>query len=283
MIGTDKKAGISTACFYPVPLEESFDLICGKLKYKVCELFLNTESETKTGFLKGIKSKACGEGVKIAAVHPYFSGYEEFLFFTPYKRRTYDSVKLYRMFFEAARFLQADYVIFHGLGARELKFPVEEYAEIFLLISAEAEKYGVELLQENVGAANGFIKELSAAAPGIKFTLDFKHAVSCGYDVLDIIEYMGGGKNIAHIHLNDMITTADNTGGGVSKTEMCRLPFFGNLNYSEIFKKLKDINYTGNFITEVYRFNYADDFEIAESKKKFEEFINNLLFKERNE
>jgi len=265
----EKRTGISTACFYPMLTEDAFDIICHRLKYKVCELFLNTKSETKIKYLKGIKAKADDNGVKIAAVHPYLSGYEPMLFLTEYKRRTLESVKLYDMFFEAAQFLGSDYVIFHGLGPKELKLSVDEYAAIFLLIAGEAKKFGVELLHENVGTVNNFIKELIKINPGIRFTLDFKHSVTRGFNVTDTIEAMG--KNIAHIHLNDMYIQDSNA--DVSKTEMCRLPFFGNLNFFEIFEKLTDINYIGSFITEVYRYNYTDDAEIIESKKRFADFL----------
>ena len=265
----EKRIGISTACFYPMLTEDAFDIICDKLKYKVCELFLNTQSETEIEYLKNIKAKADGSGVKIAAVHPYLAGYEHFMFFTEYKRRTFESIKLYDMFFEAAQFLGSDYVVFHGIGGKDLQTSVEEYAEIFLLTAEEAKKFGVELLHENIGYINSYIKELVKVAPDIRFTLDFKHTITRGYDVADIIESMG--KNIAHIHLNDMCTI---TGDTISKTDTCRLPFFGILNYSEIFKKLTDINYIGNFITEVYRYNYTGESEIIESKKRFINFLN---------
>ena len=264
-----KRIGISTACFYPMLLEDAFDAICDQLKYEVCELFLNTTSETEAKFLKNIKSKADDNGVKISAVHPYLSGYEPMFFFSEYKRRTLDSIKLYDMFFEAAQFLGADYVIFHGYGPRETKLALGEYAEIFLLIANEAKKYGVELLHENVGIVNHFIKELINIAPEIRFALDFKHAVTRGFGVLDIIEAMG--NHIAHIHLNDMDAQDDEK--NISKTEMCRLPFYGNLNFSEIFEKLSGINYIGNFITEVYRYNYTDDSEIIESQKRLMDFL----------
>ena len=145
----EKRIGISSACFYPMLTEDAFDVICDKLKYKVCELFLNTQSETEVNFLKSIKSKADDNEIKITAVHPYYSGYEPFMFFTEYKRRLTDSIKLYGMFFEAAQFLQSDFVIFHGLGPRKLTVSIDEYTETFLLIAEEAKKYGVELLHEN--------------------------------------------------------------------------------------------------------------------------------------
>jgi len=274
----EKRTGISSACFYPMLTEDAFDVICDKLKYKVCELFLNTQSETEIDFLKYIKSKADDNGIKIAAIHPYFSGYEPMLFFTDYKRRTYESIKLYDMFFSAAQFLGADYVIFHGLGPRNFKEPydcsVKEYADIFTLINEEAKKFGIELLHENVGAINYYIKDMIKINPEIRFTLDFKHSVTRGFDVLDTIESMG--KNIAHIHLNDMYIKDSDSAADVSKTEMCRLPFFGSLNFFEIFKKLADINYIGSFITEVYRYNYTDIAEITESKKRFADFLKNF-------
>ena len=273
MKNIEKINGISTACFYPMLLEDSVDVIIDELKYKTCEIFLNTKSETEIKYLKDIKSKADDNVVRIISVHPFLSGYEPMLFLTEYKRRTHDSIKLYGMFFEAAQFLQSDYVIFHGIGPKELKMPVEEYAGIFMSINEEAKKYGVELLHENVGTINKHIKDLIKMSPEMRFTLDFKHAIAAGFDIFETIEAMG--KNIAHIHLNDMYINVNDNNETISKTNMCRLPFFGNLNYSEIFKKLADINYIGNFIIEVYRNNYTDTVEIVESVNRFTTFLGN--------
>ena len=289
------KIGISTACFYPMLLEDAFDSVCA-LDLKACEIFINTASEAKISFLKDIKSKADDNGVKIASVHPFFSGYEEFLFFSAYKRRTLDSIDLYRQFFEAAQYLQSDYVIFHGIAKSRIDFQPEQYAETFMLINDEAKKYGAELLQENVASLNlrnysdrledkseNFIKSLRKIEPNIKYTLDFKHTLLGGCDILDIIDIMD--KNIAHIHLNDMympeisINNRDNhnnqpeTETVTATRGLCRLPFFGNLNYREIFKKLFVINYIGSFIIEVYRNNYENQNEIGESVKKFKTFL----------
>jgi len=302
----NNKIGISTACFYPMLLEGAFDCICA-LNVKVCEIFINTLSEANPKFLKDIKSKADDNGVKIAAVHPFFSGYEEFLFMSEYKRRTLDSIDLYRHFFEAARYLQSDYVIFHGTAKSRIDFTPEKYAETFMLINEEAKKYGAELLQENVASLNfrgysdkledkseNFIKSLCRTEPGIRFTLDFKHTLIGGCNISDAIDIMG--KNIAHIHFNDMYFTDDtddtdnndniddiDESSGKSETPQtatrssCRLPFFGNLNYFEIFKKLSGINYIGSFIIEVYRNNYENYDRIAESIKKFKLFLDKIL------
>ena len=267
IIDTQAITGISTACFYPMLLEDAFDIICGKLKYKVCELFLNTQSETEIKFLRGIKTKADGNGVKISAVHPYFSGYEGFLFFSEYdKRRVFDSIDLFKPFFEAAQFLGSEYVIFHGIGPGEMKVPVEEYNERLLLIASEAKKYNCEILHENLGRVNEYIQDLK----NIKFTLDFKHAVHWGCDVLDIIEKMG--SNLAHIHLNDMVADYYSLEAS-KKVRNCRLPFEGGLDYKKIFDKLYDINYIGGFIIEVYRHNYKNLKEISDSIEKLRDFL----------
>ena len=260
----NNKIGISTACFYPMPLEDAFDCICN-LDVKFCEIFINTISETKIDFLIDIKSKADDNGIKIVSVHPFFSGYEEFLFFSEYNRRTADSIDLYKQFFEAAQYLQSDYVIFHGTARSNLNFKPEKYAETFRLINAEAKKYGVELLQEKVTfLSENFIQSLHEVAPDIRFTLDFKHTLLGGGDIAETIDIMG--ENIAHIHFNDMCFPAN-------ERHTCRLPFYGNINYTEIFNKLIDINYIGCFIIEVYRNNYENYAEIAESIKRFKAFL----------
>jgi sugar phosphate isomerase/epimerase len=269
MLNLKNKIGISTACFYPEPTEKAFDNIC-KLKVPVCEIFINTYSETKINFLHEIKLKADDNNIKIVSIHPYFSAYESFLFFTDYdKRRFFDSIDLYKQFFEAAQFLGSDYIIFHGLSGAQMRLPVEEYSERFLLIDNEARKYNCELLHENLGTINEYIQDLRDV--NIRFTLDFKQSAHRGYDVPERIEKMG--ENLAHIHLNDMIAISETK---TNKTEDCRLPLAGDLDYRKIFGMLDDINYIGSFIIEVYRYNYKSLTEISDSIEKLREFLKNL-------
>jgi sugar phosphate isomerase/epimerase len=269
MVNFEDKIGISTACFYPELMEHAFDKICG-LKLPLCEIFINTQSETRPEFLKEIKLKAQDNNIKIVSIHPFFSGYEPFLFFSGYGRRRFnDSIGLYRQFFEAAQFLNSEYVIFHGLARTRLNIPITEYSERFLLIADEAKKYGCELLHENVSGINDYIPDLDE---NIRFALDFKHTVACGHDISETIDKMNKTENsIAHVHLNDMVFT-DNT----EKVKDCRLPLSGELDYEKIFGKLKDINYIGSFIIEVYRDNYKSLNAISESTEKLRELLNKL-------
>ena len=266
----EDRIGISTACFYPELTEAAFDKICA-LNVRVCEIFINTHSETKSAYLRDIKSKAQDNNIRISAVHPYFSGYEPFLFFSDYdKRRLYDGIDIYKQFFEAAQFLGSNYVIFHGYGPVRMKRTVSEYNEIFLLIAEEAKKYNCELLHENVGSINDYLQDME----NIRFTLDFKHSVNWGYDNVEIIDKMG--ENIAHIHLNDMIIPSNST-ESTNKVADCRLPLCGSLDYESIFTKLSDINYIGDFIIEVYKTNYENLTEISESIDKFKIFWENRV------
>jgi len=271
MKNSENRTGISTACFYPELTEKAFDIICG-LDVRVCEIFINTGSEAKLDYLREIKLKADDNNIKIISVHPYFSGYEPFLFFSEYKRRFFDGIELYRPVFEAAQFLGSEYVIFHGIAGvqnNHIKMP-GEYSERFLLVAEEAKKYNCELLHENLGRINDYIQDLSK---DIRFALDFKHAVHRGCDILDIIDKMGA--NIAHIHLNDMVADYDALEPS-HKVKNCRLPFAGSLNYKKIFDKLKDINYIGDFIIEVYGTSYKSISEISESVEKFRDFLKNI-------
>ena len=273
-INIQDKIGISTACFYPELTEKAFDIICG-LDVRVCEIFINTHSETRPDYLREIKLKARDNNIRVSAVHPYMSGHEGFLFFTEYdRRRLYDSIDLYKPMFEAAQFLGAGYVIFHGM-TRKTSLPIEEYNERFLLVADEARKYNCELLHENIGAVNDYLQDLK----DVRFALDFKHSVSWEYDNLEVIEKMG--ENIAHIHLNDMMFSGGSYKNGevASKTRDCRLPLAGALDYKKIFEKLlvsNDINYIGDFIIEVYSFSYKSLTEVAESIDKCRVFLKNL-------
>ena len=272
------RLGISTAAFYPMETEKAFDIICRKLNFKICEIFVNTKSETETDYLREIKLKAEDNSVRITAVHPYFSGHESFLFFSDYPRRIYDSIDLYRQFFEAAAFWNAEYVIFHGLRKQIQNFSAEKYTENFLLLSDEAKKYGVEVLQENVAdtysSSSDFICEISKIANSvnkkIRFTLDFKHSMVAEEDILKMIDAMG--ENLMHIHFNDMSL---NISENVSRRS-CRLPFLGDLDYNSVFQKLFDINYIGDYIIEVYRNSYTTEEDIAESQRKFNIFCENM-------
>lgn len=267
--------GISTACFYPCPLRPTFAYIAENFDIDCAELFINTERETKRMFLGDIRLRAADKNIRISSVHPYFSGYEHMLFFSDYKTRLADSIKLYGMFFESAAYLGAKFIVFHGCRRDPGKyFPPERYAEIMYELNKSAADYGCEVLHENVSntfaADPAYISDLRSACARagtpLRFVFDLKHSLHAGYALEATMDAMG--RDIAHVHLNDAAPAAE---GSIVKTDFCRLPFFGSNDYAYVFGRLASDNYIGDYIIEVYRNNFTHTDEITESIRRLRE------------
>ena len=100
------RVGISTACFYPQPLEEILPVLAG-LGVHAIEIFFNTESEFQPRFYEQIGMQARSCGLDVVSVHPYTSLMEGMLLFSDYKRRTEDGMMQYQRYFECAAALGA--------------------------------------------------------------------------------------------------------------------------------------------------------------------------------
>ena len=107
------RVGISTACFYPQPVEEILPVLAG-LGVHAIEIFFNTESEFQPRFYEELGAQARGLGLDVVSVHPYTSLMEGLLLFSDYKRRTEDGLMQYQRYFECAAALGARYLTFHG-------------------------------------------------------------------------------------------------------------------------------------------------------------------------
>ena len=70
--GLRMRLGISTACFYPQPLEDTIPRI-SSLGFHLIEIFFNTEREYDPSFLSRLKSLADQNGIQIVSIHPYTS------------------------------------------------------------------------------------------------------------------------------------------------------------------------------------------------------------------
>ena len=62
------------------------------------------------------------------------------------------------------------------------------------------------------------------------------------------------GENIATVHLSDI-----NESG-----KIC-LPGRGTFDFTDLFKRLKDVNFSGDMLIEVYNEDYGDISEIKDS------------------
>ena len=100
------RLGISTACFYPQPVEEILPILAG-LGVHAVEVFFNTESEFSPRFYEQLGAQARQLGLDIVSVHPYTSLMEGLLLFSDYQRRTEDGLMQYQRYLECAAALGA--------------------------------------------------------------------------------------------------------------------------------------------------------------------------------
>ena len=92
------RLGISTACFYPQPIEETMERIAA-LGFRIIEIFFNTESEYDISFLNHLKNTTEQLGIRIVSIHPYTSLMEGMMLFfclsTQNERRICTVSKIY--------------------------------------------------------------------------------------------------------------------------------------------------------------------------------------------
>ena len=253
--------GISTACMYPIQTEIAFSTLVDKC-VRFFEVFFNSPSEIESEFINKLNQKRLENKCKIKSIHPFTSGIDPFMLFSDYYRRFEDMMKYYEKFFIAANTLEAEIVVLHGDKPKPGKAIEEsEYFERFFKLANTAKRYGVTLAQENVNLFRSenidFIKRMkNALKDDVGFVFDIKQAIRAHQDPFEFCKAMG--KNLIHLHLNDHTENTD-----------CVLPLKGNMNYEHLIKLLSNINYTGDFIVEVYRDAYDNIDELINSCNKF--------------
>ena len=261
------KSGISTACLYPMESENALDILL-KYDYKLFEYFINSTSEMEQPFLKEFKSAADFYGAEFKSVHPFTSGIESILFFSDYGRRFIDSLDFYKRYFAAANYLGATIFVLHGqINNRQGKFSYSDefYFERFKILHDTARECGITLCQENVFSfrshSNDFLKKMSdSLKEDVDFVFDIKQSILSGQNPFETIKIMG--KNLKHVHISDSKVGAT-----------CLLPGYGAFDLDAILKQLKDVDYSGDIITEVYRTSFKDHEELEKSGR----FMENLL------
>lgn len=250
--------GISSACYYPQPTEEAFLKIC-KSDVKLIEIFFNTFSELSDSFLNKLIHIKNNYDVKVSSVHPFLSFAETYFLFSDYERRFYDTLEIYKKFFEVTRKLDSDIFIIHGLKEKGV-IEDNQYFDRFAKLIEIGKQYGVRVCQENVvlyrSQSSEYLKRMSDyIGKDFNIVLDIKQAKRANEDPFKIIEAVG--DRICHVHISDH-----------NALHTCIPPFEGDFNFSAFFKKMKDINYRGNFIIELYSNSYHNESQIYNSLKK---------------
>jgi sugar phosphate isomerase/epimerase len=130
---------------------------------------------------------------------------------------------------------------------------IEKQAEVFRQLIPCAEKYGTELLVENIGFTVGgphlaTADDLNEVLDRIDHPLfgvcwDTGHANLCGLDQYAELKKLGSRLKGLHVH--------DNYGMRAPGNDLHLLPYWGNINFDAIISALLEIDYKGTFNFEV--------------------------------
>ncbi len=239
--------GVSTACLYPKPLEESlYDLAVNGVSN--VEIFVNTHSELKKGFAHGVANLLKRFDVKCVSVHPFTCEIEPLMFFSAYERRMNDILEYYKLYFRFMNIVGADTFVFHG-GKPSSILDADLYCERYLKLYRLGQEFGVKVAVENVSrcksAGSAFIKEIAGKLGGeFAFVLDTKQAVRAGENPMNYLE--AAGSRIAHVHISDSGEMGD-----------CLLIGRGRFNFKQFFEKLNTFNPDCGVVLELYRSGFG--------------------------
>lgn len=248
--------GVSTSCYYPLATELSLEKIA-LLGTGTCEIFFNSFSELEKPFLDELCRIKDAHGIRVPSVHPFFSFAEPYLLFSEYERRFWDTVELYKKYFEAANTLGAKILVLHG-GKESNTVHEELYFERFAKLLEVGKEFGVTTAQENVvhyrSQSPDFLMRMRTfIGDDLKVVLDIKQALRAGYSPFAFIELL---KNtIAHIHISDSNSQYD-----------CIPPGEGHFDFGRLFAEMDALGYNGDHIIELYRHSFESDAQITESR-----------------
>jgi len=230
---------------------------------RVCEIFLESFCEYNEDFGKLLKSRQ--GSLTVNSVHTLNTHFEPELF-SINPRAKDDAFKILGGVMKAAEQVNAKYYTFHGKSRIKKDVNYDNYpvlAKGFDEIIGECLKSNVIFSLENVVWAMynrvGYFSEIRKLCPKLKGVLDIKQARISGEKWQDYLTEMG--NDLVTVHVSDI----DDNG-------KIRLPGKGNFDFTELFRRLKDVGFDGNILIEVYK----DDFgEISELKDSLD-FLRNL-------
>ncbi len=253
------KIGISSAVLYPMQSEKAIKKLVS-LGFDTFEFFYNCDEEISKDFINEIGniSKKCN----FASVHPYTAFAEAILFFSGYQRRTEEAIEKYRNSFRMAKKLGARFFTLHGdralngIDDKTCSLSDNDISVLSCLARAAREE-GIWLALENVSwckSANiNYLKNVYESVPDIFFTLDLKQARRAGIPYESYISAMG--DRLCNIHVSDY-----------NEESNCILPGEGLFDFNLFCNQIKEINYAGDVLIEVYSKSIKDDKQLMNSK-----------------
>ncbi len=264
--GVNMEIGISSSCYYPALIEDSFKAV-GRSGAKTAEIFFNSACELDNGYLRELCEIRDYYGIEVRSIHPFTSGFEPFMFFTGYKRRIHDSIEFYKRYFAAANALGAELIVLHG-GKSKKPYTPELYAENYLKLHNAARKEGVFIAHENVNkflcSDPHYMKSVAdLVGDEFKAVLDIKQCRRTGHSEFEFINLLG--NKIAQVHLSD----------GTSERD-CLAPGAGEYDFEKLFNALKAHGYDNTAVIELYRDSFKDENDVKASL----EYLKNITIQE---
>ena len=255
--------GVSTASLFKRQYNEDALVTLNEINANVCEIFLGTYREYTNTYANLLKSRL--GNLKVHSIHTLNTHFEPQLFAVN-PRAIEDAYEIYGNCLNTAKTLGATNYTLHGIARFKKNILYNNYASIGPKIEkarAFAESYGVDMCLENVEWAYynhvGFLTEILKYSPKLKTCLDIKQARIAGEGYIPYLNEMGNRINTVHISdVNDL-------------GKIC-LPGSGNFDFSDLFKRLKDVDFNGSMLIEVYYEDYNDISEIKQSLY----YLNNL-------
>lgn len=261
------KLGISTACFYPMCLEQAVEDLAAH-DVKLVELFVNTFSETEKEFSNPLQERMRCSGMRPVSLHPFTSGFEPMLLFTEYERRFRDGIEFYkRVYFDLMNRMEIPILVLHG-AKRESKCTDQLYFERYAALRRAGREYGIDIAQENVGPFKShsleFLCRMREYLHGdVSFVLDIKQAVRGGEDPMAMAKELG--RWIIHTHLSDHLLS------GGRQTD-CLPVGEGEFDFGRYFRILEQQGFSGTGVVELYRESYRDYSQIYSSLERLREY-----------
>lgn len=245
------EVGISTACFYPSPVEENLDRLA-QLGADCAEIFFNTFGEMRPPFTDVLRERLARHRIRLVSVHPFTSLMEGILLFSGYERRTEEGMALYRDYFRNARALGASYLTLHGerhIGKDDSPAETERKLAAYRRLCDIAEEEGMIVAQENVvwcrSSDPNYLKLLVENVPKLRYTFDVKQARRAGRSWEEYLPVVGG--RLVNIHINDF-----------DGERSCLLPGEGEMEYRPFFEYLRSIGYDAQVLIEVYASDFSE-------------------------
>lgn len=258
------KAGVSTACLYPMPVEEAlYELALGGVAQT--EIFLNTHSELRRSFIMNMAELLDRFGISCCSLHPFTCEMEPLLLFSQYKRRTDDALEYYRHYFSAMQALGSRVFVLHGnkvTGSHDI------YFERFSMLSELGKSFGITVAQENVSRCTSrsldFLKEMKEALGSTaQFVIDIKQAVRSGENPFSLLEALG--ENTALVHMSDNGTYGD-----------CLKVGQGSFRIRDFLRILSEKSPDCTVVLELYRSAFTDVSDLLHNYHVLEKMTMNL-------